>query len=111
MLQIQTSLDRAGDFSLIIKLGRKHNTYIVSILNYDYNDTQPVFNITTWSYDHTAPYTCQVEIHIESLEHHEHIDNQENHNSSLSSQNKNELNLISPNTEPTFFLTSQPRLL
>ena len=74
-LQVQTSLDRAGDFSLVTKLGRKHKKCNVAIINSDPDDTPPTFTSVAWSYDHEAPFTCVVVTHLQSLHHHELTDN------------------------------------
>ena len=53
--QVQWSLDRAGDFSLITKLGRKHKTCSVAIINHPQDALTPSFDSTAWSYDHAPP--------------------------------------------------------
>lgn len=41
--QIQFNIDRAGDFSLITKLGRKHMKFSVAIINHPSDDGTPFF--------------------------------------------------------------------
>ena len=60
ILQVQWSLDRAGDFSLITKLGRKHKKCSVAILNHPHDEPTPTFDSIAWSYDHAAPFTCNI---------------------------------------------------
>ena len=52
--QVQWSLDRAGDFSLITKLGRKHKKCSVAIINHPQDAPVPTFDSTAWSYEHAA---------------------------------------------------------
>ena len=61
--QVQWSLDRAGNFSLIAKLGRKHKKISIAIINHPYDEPVPFFDSLTWSYDHAAPYTCLIATH------------------------------------------------
>jgi len=61
--QVQWSLDRAGDFSLIAKLGRKHKKCSVAIINHPQDATVPTFDSTAWSYEHAAPHTCNIMTH------------------------------------------------
>ena len=58
--QVQWSLDRAGHFSLITKLGRKHKKCSVAIINHPQDAPTPSFDSTAWSYDHAAPHTCTI---------------------------------------------------
>ena len=74
-LQVQISLDRDGDFSLVTKLGRKDQKHNVTIFNSDTIDTRPTSTSTTSSYDHEDLHTCQVETHLQSLDHYEFADN------------------------------------
>ena len=61
--QVQWSLDRAGDFSLITKLGRKHKKCSVAIINHPQDAPVPTFDSTAWSYEHAAPHTCNIKTH------------------------------------------------
>ena len=58
--QAQWSLERAGDFSLITKLGRKHKKCGVDILNRQPDHEPPIFSSTAWRYNHAAPHTCDI---------------------------------------------------
>ena len=80
--QIQFNIDRAGDFSLITKLGRKHTKCSVAIINHPPDESTPTLISTTWSYDHNGPYTCPIQTHTQSLHLTEYHDNTSNdHNS------------------------------
>jgi len=61
--QVQWSRDHAEDFSLITKLGRKHNKCSVVIINHPHDEPIPSFDSTVWSYDHAAPYTYLIATH------------------------------------------------
>ena len=61
--QVQWSLDRAGNFSLITKLGRKHKKCSVVIINHPQDAPVPTFDSTVWSYEHAAPHTCNIRTH------------------------------------------------
>ena len=64
IIQVQWSLDRAGDFSLITKLGRKHKKCSVGIINHLQDASTPSFGSTAWSYGHAAPHICTITTHI-----------------------------------------------
>ena len=58
--QVQWYLDRARDFSLITKLGRKHKKCSVAIINHPQDAPVLTFDSTAWSYEHAAPRTCNI---------------------------------------------------
>ena len=60
IIQAQCSLDRAGDFSLITKLGRKHKKFSVAFINHLLDEPVPSFDRTSWSYNHVTPYTYDI---------------------------------------------------
>ena len=68
--QAQWSLDRAGDFSLITKLGRKHKKFAVDILNHPQDADPPTFSSTAWSCEHAAPHTCDITTNTLTTTHH-----------------------------------------
>ena len=55
IIQVQWSMDRARNFFLITKLGRKHKKYSVAVINHPQDSPTPSFDSTPWSYDHAAP--------------------------------------------------------
>ena len=74
ILQVQISLDRTGDFSLVTKIDRKHIKYNVVLVNPDHNDTLPIFPNTAWRYDQEDPHIYQVEKYIQFLHQYEIVD-------------------------------------
>ena len=67
--QVQQSLDRVGDFSLITKLGRNHKKCAVDIINHPPEYATLSFDSIAQSYDHAAPCIFAITIHTLSLTH------------------------------------------
>ena len=67
ILQMQISLDRTGNFSLVTKLGNKHKKCNVGFFNHESTDTITTFTSTTWSYDHDVPHRYNMETQTQYL--------------------------------------------
>ena len=61
--QVKWSLDRAGGFSLITKLDRKHKKYSVAIINHPQDEPILSFDSIAWIYDHASPHIYTITTH------------------------------------------------